>query len=153
MKLYMKQKVFSWSDRFFVKDEDEKDIYAVEGEFFTWGKKLHIYDMSGKEVAFIKQKLASMSPQYIVEINGQEVCSIVKKPSLLRPSYKVNGLSWLISGNAGEHEYSITHNDRTIMNLTKHFLTWGDSYELNIADEKNALVCLCIAIAIDSVAS
>lgn len=45
MKLYIKEKVFSWSDKFFVKDDSGRDKYAVEGEVFSWGKKLHVCDM------------------------------------------------------------------------------------------------------------
>ena len=37
MKLYIKQRVFSWRDRFTIKDESGNDRYAAEGEFFTWG--------------------------------------------------------------------------------------------------------------------
>ena len=33
MKLYIKQKVFSWVDRFTVFDETGADKYYVEGEF------------------------------------------------------------------------------------------------------------------------
>ena len=56
MKLYIRQKVFSWNDKFFVMDEYGRDRYRVEGEFFSFGKKLHIYDMADNEVAFIQQK-------------------------------------------------------------------------------------------------
>ena len=45
MKLYIKQKVFSWGDKFTVKDEAGRDRYYVEGEVFTFGRKLHVYDM------------------------------------------------------------------------------------------------------------
>ena len=37
MKLYIKQKVFSWVDRFTVFDETGADKFYVEGEFFSWG--------------------------------------------------------------------------------------------------------------------
>ena len=47
MKLYIKQKVFSWGDKFTVKDSNGEDRYYVEGEIFSWGKKLHVYDMRG----------------------------------------------------------------------------------------------------------
>ena len=52
MKLYIKEKVFSWTDRFTVRDEQGNDKYYVEGEFFSWGKKLHVYDLHDREVAF-----------------------------------------------------------------------------------------------------
>lgn len=35
MKLYIKQKVFSWSDLFTVKDSYGADRYYVEGELFS----------------------------------------------------------------------------------------------------------------------
>ena len=38
MKLYIKQKVFSWGDKFTVKDEAGRDRYYVEGEVFTFGR-------------------------------------------------------------------------------------------------------------------
>ena len=44
MKLYIKQKVFSWVDRFTVFDETGADKYHGEGEFFSWGKKLYVTD-------------------------------------------------------------------------------------------------------------
>ena len=59
MKLYIKQKVFSWGAKFNITDENGEERYRVEGEVFTLGKKLHVYDMSGEEVAFIQQKLLS----------------------------------------------------------------------------------------------
>ena len=43
MKLYIKQKVFSWGDKFTVKDEAGRDSYYVEGEIFTFGRKLHMH--------------------------------------------------------------------------------------------------------------
>lgn len=35
MKLYIKQKVFSWGDKFTVKDVNGEDRYFVEGEIFS----------------------------------------------------------------------------------------------------------------------
>ena len=35
MTLYMKQQVFSWSDKFTIKDELGNDRYSVEGELFS----------------------------------------------------------------------------------------------------------------------
>ena len=38
MKLYIKEKVFSWGDKFTVRDVYGNDKYIVEGEMFTWGR-------------------------------------------------------------------------------------------------------------------
>lgn len=99
MKLYMKQKVFSWTDKFNVADANGNTRYYVEGELFSWGKKLHIYDNTGREVAFIRQKLMSWLPRYFIEINGVTVATVVKEFTLFKPSYRVDGLPWQMKGD------------------------------------------------------
>ena len=63
MKLYIKQKVFSWGAKFRIYDEYENDKYSVEGEVFTFGKKLHLYGLNGNELAYIHQKVWSFLPE------------------------------------------------------------------------------------------
>ena len=150
MKLYIKQKVFSWRDRFIVKDERGNDRYAAEGEFFTWGKKLHIYDINGTEAAFIRQQVFSFMPRFFVEIGGREVCEIVKEFTFFRQSYRIAGLPWHLNGDIWAHEYSLDDNiGSRIMQMSKIWFTWGDSYELDITDARNELLCLCVALAVD----
>ncbi len=36
------------------------------------------------------------------------------------------------------------------MSITKHWFTWGDSYELTIENKDDAVLCLGIVIAIDA---
>lgn len=151
MKLYMKQKVFSWRDKFTVKDESGIDRYQVEGEFLSLGKRLHVLNESNVEVALIRQKLLAWMPQFFVEIDGREICKIVKRLTLLRPKYELEGLSWHVEGDILSHEYMVYDGSRAVMGLSKHWLTWGDSYELDIADQKDELLCLSIALAIDAV--
>ena len=47
MQLYMKQKVFSWKDKFSIQNSVGEDKYFVEGKAISLGKKLRIYDMTG----------------------------------------------------------------------------------------------------------
>ena len=151
MKLYIKEKVFSWGDKFTVKDEHGYDKYVVEGEVFTWGKKLHIYDMTGREVAFIKQEVWSFLPRYYVFCNGQQVAEIKKEFTFLFPKYSIEGLGWEIDGSFLAHEYEITKGGRTIVTISKEWMTWGDSYELNIANPADEILALAVVITIDCV--
>ncbi len=149
MKLYMKQKVFSWADKFSIADEYGNTRYYVEGELFSWGKKLHIFNRSGQEVAFIQQKIMSWLPRYIVEINGVTVATVVKEISFFQPSYHVEGLPWQMKGDFWSHNYVMYDGRRDIMRLSKAWFTWGDSYELEIYDPGKELLCLCVALAVD----
>lgn len=151
MKLYIKQKVFSWNDKFKVFDEQGKEKYFIEGELFSLGKKLHIYDLQGNEAAFIAQKVFSFLPRYFVYINGTEVAEIVKQFSLFRPKYTIEGLGWEINGDFFAHDYVISRNGRNIVSICKQWMTWGDCYELEIENENDEIVSLAVVLAIDCV--
>lgn len=149
MKLYMKQKVFSWSDKFDIADEQGNNRYYAEGELFSWGKKLHIYNQAGQEVAFIRQKMMSWLPRYFVEINGNVVATIIKDFTLFSQSYHVEGLPWQMEGDFWAHNYCLHDDGCEIMRLSKAWFTWGDSYELEIFDPQNEILCLSVALAVD----
>ena len=151
MKLYIREKVFSWGDRFTVKDEWGQDKYVVEGEIFSWGKKLHVYDMQGNEAAFIRQEIWSFLPTYSVFREGRQVAEIRKEISFFLPRYSVEGLDWEVSGSFLEHDYEITKDGCPVVTIRKEWMTWGDSYELDIAESEDEIVALAVVLTIDCV--
>ncbi|MBQ8236822.1 MAG: LURP-one-related family protein [Oscillospiraceae bacterium] len=151
MKLYIKEKVFSWGDKFFVKDQAGRDKYLVEGEVFSWGKKLHVYDMTGREVAFIKQEVWSWLPRYYVFCGDRQVAEIKKEFTFFFPKYTIAGLGWEINGSFWEHDYEITQGGATIVTISKEWMTWGDSYELEIRNPQDEIVALAVVLTIDCV--
>ena len=91
--LYIRQKVFSWKDRFSVKDADGIDRYTAEGELWSLGKKLHVNNMAGEEVAYIQQKVWSFKPRFFVFISGIQTAEVVREITLLRPKW-ATAMSW-----------------------------------------------------------
>ena len=151
MKLYIKEKVFTWGDQFTVKDERGNDKYVVEGEVFSWGKKLHVYDMTGREVAAIRQEVWSFLPRYYVFCGDRQVAEIKKEFTFFFPKYRIDGLGWEIDGSFMAHEYEITQSGRTIVSIRKEWMTWGDIYELNITNPSDEIVALAVVLTIDCV--
>lgn len=151
MKLYIKQKVFSWGDKFTVKDAAGQDRYYVEGEVFTFGRKLRVYDMAGNEKAFIKQEVWSWMPRYYVFCGGQQVAEIKKEFTFLFPKYTIEGLGWEIEGSFMAHDYQIRKNGSPIVSISKEWMTWGDSYQLDIADPGDEMLALAVVLTIDCV--
>ena len=151
-KLYMKQKVFSLRDRFTIKDENERDRYYVEGEIFTIGKKLHICDMAGNEVAFVQQKVLTLLPRFYVYVDGAQVAEIVKEFTFLRPRYRIEGPGWRVEGDFWAHDYEIADAyGQPIVTVHKVWLAWGDSYELDVARREDEVQALATVLAIDCV--
>ena len=153
MKLYVKQKMLSWNAHFTVRDEHEIDRLSVEGESFSFGRKLHIYDAYGREVAFVQQKVFSFTPRFFVYTEGVKIAEIVKEFTVMKPKYRIEGLGWEISGDFWAHQYSIMNNGIPIVSVTKEWLTWGDSYALDITHPEDTIAALAVVLAIDCVSA
>lgn len=151
MKLYIKEKVFSWGDKFTVWDAQGNEKYYVEGEVFSFGKKLHIYNRHGEEVAFVKQELLTWMPKFTVYVGGRAVATVRREFTFFMPRYCVDGLGWDVQGHFLEHDYEVTKNGRNIVTITKEWMTWGDGYELDIADGADEIVALAVVLTIDCV--
>ena len=149
MNIYLKQKVFSWLDNFTAKDADGNDLYTVQGQL-AFGKQLNIYDAQGKQVAFVRQRLMQFMPRFDVEIDGRVVCTVQREITFFSQRYSIEGLDWQLDGDFIAHEYSMFSPNEPIMDMRRALFTWGDSYELQIHNPENALLCLAIAIAVDA---
>lgn len=152
MKLYVKQKIFSWADTFSVYDGAENEVYLVKGALFSFGKKLTVYDTRGNELCRIEQEIFRFRPRYHVIKGDDIVATVVKEFSMFRPYYTVEGPEWEIEGDFFSHDYEITSGGRPIAAVQKQWFTWGDTYELCI-DERTCdpITVMAIAIIIDCV--
>ena len=151
MKLYLKQKFFSWKDRAWIKDETGADRYFIEGKAISLGKKLWIMTPSGEQLAFVRQKVWSFLPRFVIEIGGNEVAQIVKKFTFLKPKYEIEGLGWEVQGEFMAHDYTVYEATRPIITIHKKWMSWGDAYELDIASGTNEVLALAVVMAIDAV--
>ncbi len=151
MKLYVKQKVFSWVDKFSIYDYLGNELYSGKGKFFTISKKLDIYDSNNNHKAHIHKKVFSFLPRYFIEINGEEVAQVVKKITLFKKKFTISGLDWEVEGDFLDHEYEIYHNGDIIAMISKEWFAFGDAYSVDIADDLDPVPILSVVLIIDSV--
>ena len=151
MRLCINQKVFSWADKFSVRDIYGEDRYFVQGEYFSLGRKLHVYDTADREVAFISQKIMTFLPKYDVYVDGRLICQITRKFSLFKPRYTIDGLNWTVDGDFWDHDYIITEQGRQIATIHKEWLSWGDCYVADIDNSINEIMALAVVLTIDCV--
>lgn len=151
MKLYMKQKVFSWKDKFSIYDESGNMAYRVEGEIFTIGKKLNLFDKDNSQKAHIHQKVLSFLPRFFIEINGEDVAEVVKHFTLFNQKFSVTGYDWQVDGDFLAHEYEIYRNDYTIATISKEWFTLGDAYSINITEGIDPVCVISVVLIIDAI--
>lgn len=153
MRYFIKQEVFSWRDRFMIKDEEEKDAYYVEGEIFSLGKKLRIYDINDQEVMYIEQKLWKLLPEFHLYVGAKQVAMIKKEFKIFKNDYAIYGPNWKIDGDIWAHDYVITERGKVIADISKRWFSWGDAYEIDIRDPRQEDILLGAVIVIDCVLS
>ena len=150
MNLYLKQRVFTWGDKFTVYDGNGGDRYYVEGEVFSWGKKLHVFDLAGNEAAYIEQKLFTFLPKYVIYINGREVAEVVKEFTFFKEEYSVRGTNWTVHGDFFDHEYLVDDGGVPVAEVSKEWFSWGDAYEIRIDDRADEILALSVVLVIDA---
>ena len=151
MKFYLKQKVFSWGDKFTVFDANGNACFFVKGEVFTFGKKLHLLDINENELAFIHQKVLSFLPRYFISRNGEIYAEVLKRFTFLKQEYIINGLNWSVTGDFFAHEYEIYDSyGQCIVRVSKKWFTFGDSYEIDINDNIDTVSALSVVLVIDA---
>jgi uncharacterized protein YxjI len=155
MRYVMRQKILAFGDDYTIKDEAGNDVYFVDGRAFSIGRKLSFQDMSGNELAFIRQKLLSWGPTYEVSVNGQQVAEVKKELFTFfkcRFTVDVPGPDDLEAvGDFLDYEYEFKRGDSVVGRVSKKWFSWSDTYGIEVNDPKDALVILTATVVIDSV--
>jgi uncharacterized protein YxjI len=149
--LYIKQKVLSLSGKFTVKDQQEKDVYYVEGSFMQIPKTFSIMNTTRDEVARVTKKAFSLLPKFLVEVNSREVLTIKKEFSFLKALYTIDGAGMEVHGNWWDMDFEVLQHGKVVGKVSKEWFTWGDSYKVEIMDEEMESVMIALVVAIDCV--
>ena len=150
MQLVLKKKAVSLKERFTVTDAQENALYNVEGKAFSWGHQIDVTDASGARVAHIRQKLLA---HYFITLGGGEEMELKGHFTLIHPHYTLETPEgdWEVRGNFTQHEYTITRGEETVASVSQKWFAWGDTYLVDVAEDKNAVPALCVMIALNCV--
>lgn len=149
--LYIKQKVFSLSGKFTVKNQQEQDVYYVEGSFMQIPKTFSIMNTARDEVALITKKVFSFLPKFFVEVNGREVLTIKKEFSFFKARYTIDAADIDVHGNWLDMNFQVLQRGKVIGQVNKEWFTWGDSYKVQIWNEEMEAIIIALVVAIDCV--
>ncbi|AFS71899.1 LURP-one-related/scramblase family protein [Exiguobacterium antarcticum] len=148
--LYMKQKALSLRGRFSIKDDQEKDRYLVEGSFLKLPKTFLITTTDGEEVATITKKTFSFRPTFFVEVAGQTM-TIEKEFSLFKARYTIDAADIEIDGNWWDMNFQVKRQGEVVGSVEKKWLSFGDSYEIQVMDAAIETILIALVVAIDCV--
>lgn len=149
--VYLKQKVMSLRGRFEVFDEAQQALYQIEGSFMQIPKTFTILDNGRNEKALITKKTFSFLPTFNVEVEGREMFTIKKEFTFFKAKYAIEGAGITVSGSLWDMEFEIMRQGEIIGRVNKEWLTWGDTYRIQILDEQWEMLVIALVVAIDCV--
>jgi len=152
MRLLIKQKVFSFKDKYNIYNEDQQVVFKVEGRFFTLGAKISLSDPDGNELYYIEQQLFTWLPKYTI-YKGRQKCAVISQRfSLIR--HKLNVVSQYgsldLDGDFFGMNFVIYRDHQYLGRISKEWFAWGDTYVLDVAPDQDAAFFCALVIAIDN---
>lgn len=149
MKLYFKQRMFSWFDSYDVYYGDGSVAFTVEGKF-AWGHRLHVLDKTGAHVGTVQQEFALM-PRFALYEGGRYRGCIRRKFHFIQKEYSFDCNGWKVFGDWLEWDYHIV-DERGILiaHVEKEIFRMTDTYVIDVVREEDALLSLMFVIALDA---
>lgn len=150
MKLYFKQRFFSWFDSYDIYLEDGSTFYTVEGQL-SWGHCLHILNDAGRHIATVKEQVLTLLPRFDFYIGDEHVGTLKREFTFLSPAYDLDCCGWRVTGNWLEWDYQILRRDgSTAAVIRKELFHWTDTYTIETESDADALCALMVVLAIDA---
>lgn len=153
MKLIIRNKLFSFGGGSTVKDENDKDIFEVKGNFFSLTRKKRIYDMDGNELYIVRNKYWKLffASSFIFDPNKNKIAHIKQHLSVNGVyASNIGDLNIRIAISDAFYKKTIFINEKEIASYQK-IIYLTDSFEVDLLDDSYASLVTAIIIAIDNI--
>lgn len=150
MRLFVKQRFFSFLDSFDVYDESKNVVFHVKGKL-NFGHYLEVLDNKNIVVGHIEQELFHLlHPTFNIYIGNRYVGNIRKKFTLFTNEYDIQYNGYSVIGNFFELDYSIYDQYGQLKaTVSKELLHFKDYYCLDIKNDNDVIDVLMFTLAID----
>ena len=152
---YMKQKVFSFRDRYKIYDENQNVVFHCEGKLFSISQKMKFIETSSeKELYLFRRKVLSFMPTYYMyDMQDKQIAKIQRKFTFLKPKLEIESDfgHFTVEGNYFQLNFTVLEGENEVATVQKKWISWGDSYEISIMDDKNYQFLVAMIILIDRI--
>ena len=150
MRLWFKQRFFSWFDSYDIYDENGSTGFTVEGKL-AWGHRLHILNAKGEHIATVQQRVLTFLPKFEFYLGEQMVGTLCKEFTLFRPAFHLDCGGWRVEGDFFEWDYAIIDAQGSeVARISKQLFHWTDTYSIDVANGMDGLMALMVVLAIDA---
>ncbi len=156
MRYYLRERAWSLTEAFLIRDDAGNPVFEVRGKFFHIGDDLVLFDRySGQELVHIKQRVISLMPRYDLYRGEQHWGSVHEQLHLFGERFKVkgeNGMIFHIDGNIWNWNFTISDDYGNLLGqVNRQFAIFRDSYAIDVAPNVDGPFILALAIVIEMI--
>jgi uncharacterized protein YxjI len=156
MRYHIKERAWSLTEAFVVRDDGGNPVFEIRGKFFHIGDDLVMYDRySGQELVHIKQRVLSLMPHYEIYRGGQLWASMHEQFRLFGEGFKIegpNGMIFHVQGDIWNWNFAVTDGyGNLVAQIGRQFSLFRDSYAIEVAQGVDAPFVIALAIVIDMI--
>lgn len=153
----MREKLVSFGDDYYIKNEAGKNVFKVDGKVLRVRDFLQIKDLQGNVQCQVQERMLTIKDSMAIEdAQGKEVARV--KKALITPlrdrwTVKIkDGPDLDVQGNILDHEYEIKEGRRKVAQVSKKWFRVRDTYGVEIAPDQEDVIILAITVALDQMA-
>ena len=110
--------------------------------------------MTGRELAYIEQKILSFKKRYDIYRDGQVFAQVVKELTFFKDKYTIDipgPNDYEVQGSFFDHEYQFMRQGLPVAAVSKAYFSWADTYGIDIIEGEDDITILATAVVIDLV--
>ncbi|GAC1361339.1 MAG: hypothetical protein NVS2B12_21480 [Ktedonobacteraceae bacterium] len=156
MRYHLRERAWSLTEDFLVRDDAGNAVFEVRGKFFHIGDDLVLFDRySRQELVHIKQRVISLLPHYDIYRDGQHWASVSEQFRLFGERFKVrgdNGMVFHVDGDVWQWNFGVSDDYGNLLGrVGRQFSLFRDSYAIDVAAGVDAPFIIALAIVVEMV--
>ena len=154
MKVYIKNKYWSWGGGSSVVNENKEPVYQVKGKVFSITRKKYLCDMEGNRLYTIRNKWFNwfIHKAFVYDSNNNKIATVKDKWFNIKNEYFIEGYKdeIKIDGRFFSLSSTILKNGEPMGTIRRQLTFFTDAFELE-ANEEDIPFLIALVIAIDNI--
>ncbi len=150
-KLYMKQKMLSFNEKFAITNEYGDVVYRVHGSLFQIPKSFTMFNHNEEIIGTVTKELFTFLPKFTVEVTGEKPIQIEKELTFLKSRYRIKSEDIYIDGDWLDKNFDIYCGSNRIAQISEKWLSMTSTYEISITSPQYEHLVVLLLAAIDFV--
>ncbi len=156
MRFHIRERAWSLTEAFVVRDDAGNPVFEIRGKFFHIGDDLLMFDRyTGQEVARIKQHVISLLPHYEIYRNGVPWASMREQFRVFGESFKIEtstGMILHVKGDLWRWNFNVTDDYGNVLaQISRRLSLFPGSYAIDIAQGVDVPFIIALVIVIEMV--